>query len=474
MSSFSIRTDIDGKLLHCFYNDTAIQFDDHIGGYFEVMLGEEKQTDLQVFLDMVREKGIPDHLIIEAPGQINTMMLLTGICLEDWMLLTGISYPAMVSSEMDEAMKQVNVQQLEVLRYLLTLGDLGGASGAGNGTAEEKLLIEQRKNHQLNQVLNRQLKDIAMLSRMNSAMQMCNSLEELYKVVGVFTEKLFDSSGGSLYIFRPEVNKFEVRARWGQGGAVYTLGLGEDNFIQVLNQQTSQQKITGYLQSQTTQDTLLLRIPGDDALIGVLQVNLKTKISTTDPFFDQFQLNFLRLVGLAISNQRYEEWLEQIAMVDHLTNLYNKRFLTHQLDREISRALRQGTFLSMVMIDLDQFSQVNQDYGHLVGDQYLIEFGKILSRCVRKEDFCCRYEKDEFALILVDSTQDDAIMILDRVRAECTKVRVSELTLEIAFSSGVATFPTDGRNTMDVLRKSQEVMYLMKRRKRSGRLRPRT
>ena len=471
MSSFSIRTDIEGKLLHCFFNDTIVPFDDHIDDLFEGLFGESKRTDLQVFLDMVREKGIPDHLKLESPGNISEMILLTGICLDDRLLLTGITYPAKASSELVDILKQVNEQQLEVLRYLLALGDLGITASLGEGSSGEKLLIEQRKCQQLNDELNRQLKDMAMLSRMNSALQMCNSLDELYKVIGVFTEKLFDSVGGSLFIFRPEVNKFEVRVRWGLGEHRYALGLSEDNFIEMLNEQTSQQKITGFLQDRSTEQTLLLRIPEDSRMIGVLQVRLRKKLSKSDPFTAQFEMTFLRLIGLAIANMRYREWLSQVAMVDHLTNLFNKRFLTLQLERELSRALRQGSFLSMVMLDLDNFSNVNADYGHLVGDQYLIEFGRILSRCVRKEDYCCRYEKDMFSLILVDSTQEDAIMILDRIKVQCRAVRVAELTLPIPFSSGVATFPTDGRNPLDVLRKAEEVMFMMKKRKSSGRLR---
>ena len=97
-------------------------------------------------------------------------------------------------------------------------------------TVEEKLLIEERKSYQLHQALDQQLKEMAKLSRMNSALQMCNSLKEVYEVIGDYTEEIFDSVGGSLFIFRPEINKFEVRVRWGLGEDRYALGLSEDSF----------------------------------------------------------------------------------------------------------------------------------------------------------------------------------------------------------------------------------------------------
>jgi diguanylate cyclase (GGDEF)-like protein len=471
MSSFALLTDMDGKIVHCYYDDTDLRLNTRVGDAFDDAFGSAVKMDLKVFLDMVCEKGIPDHVTINAPVVKSEKFLISGVRWGEKLLVTGLSYEEQAALEIVDSIKQTNLQQLIMTRTLLETHDFKDTSMEDDVViremeAHEKALESERKNQQLNAELTRQLRQMAMLSRMNSALQMCNTMEELYRVVGVFIEKLFDSPGGSLFMYRPELNKFEVRVRWGQREDRAALGLSEESFIEVLNQQNSQQKITGFLQEKTSNECLLLRIPEDSSMIGVLYVQLKKKISTSDPFFSQYQQTLLRLIGLAITNMQYRQWLKQDAMIDHLTNLYNQRFINLQLDRELSRALRTGSFLSVVMLDLDNFTANNDRYGHLWGDQYLIEFGNVLTRCVRKEDYACRYEDDEFTLILVDSTQEDAIMIIDRIKAECKAVRVSEQTLPMPFTSGVATFPTDGRNPEDVLKRAKEVLYMMKHRRK--------
>lgn len=472
MSSFSVRTNLEGDLQHCFFDDTALHLGDHIGEALNDVFNTDAHTDVRVFLELVREKGIPDHLTLDAAQEINQCYLLSGIRHKDALLITGITYPQRHSPALLELLKQLNVQQLEVVRYFGMMQQTLSDDALDVATTQEQRYIEQRKADQIRQELNRHLKDMSMLNRLNSAMQMCNSPEELFQVIGVFTEKVFNSDSGCLLIFVPSLNHFEIQARWGEPEDPAASGASEEQFLRMLNQQTSQQKITGFLLDNTTDDRLLLRIPGDTNLIGVLQVHLREKASASDPVFAQFQQLFLRLVGLAIINMRYRQWVTQDAMVDKLTNLYNQRFMKLQMDREINRALRQGTFLSLVMIELDKLEDISAGLGPILANQYLIEYGHVLIRCVRKEDYACRYSESEFALILVDATQEDAIMILDRVKAECKAVLVAGRTMKIPFSSGVATFPTDGRNAADILHKAEEILYLMKRRKGSGTLRP--
>lgn len=472
MSSFSVRTDLEGKLLHCFFDDTALLLGDHIGEPFENLFGAQSQPDVRVFLELVQEKGIPDHLPLNASQATHELFLLSGICLDDCMLLIGVTYPARISQDFLDQLKQLNVQQLEVNRYFLTMpGALPVGEGGANNVSEE-LLIAQRKTTRLRKELTRHLTNSTMLNRLSTSLNLCDSLDELYKMVAVFTKELYETDTGSLFVFQPSTNQFEVRAHWGEGGERYSMGMSEDSFVALLNQQTSQQKITGFLMDSATEDTLLLRIPGESSLLGVLMVHLTRKVSSSDPVFAQFEQMFLRLIGLAITNTRYREWLAQDAMTDHLTSLYNRRFSILQLEREMNRALRQGSFLSLVMIDLDKFAEFVEEWGQLTANYYLIEFSHILARSVRKEDYACRYGESEFALILVDATQEDAIMILDRVKAECKGVLVAGHTMSIGFASGTATFPTDGRSPMDILRRAEEILYMMKRRKRSGKLRP--
>ena len=470
MSSFALITDLNGQIERCLYDDTRAQLGAQMGEDFSIVYGTLVADEIGGFLITLRTTEASGHIEVNDPIHEDARLLISGSRWEEHLILTGVSYLPGLSRETFDELMRINNQQLNMVRSMAKQLSLDTAQSGGDvvsGTVQDQ--EAQRRLGLINNELNRQLRQMALLNRMNSALQMCNTLDEIYKVIGMFTERLFNSIGGSLFIFRPDVNKFEIRARWGLGEDREALRKPGQGFIDLLNQQTSQQKITGFLLEQTSADCLLLRIPEDRTLVGVLQIRLSRKISTSDPFFSQYQQIFLRLIGLAIANMQYREWLEQDAMVDHLTKLYNHRFLSQQLAREVSRATRQGAFLSIVLIDLDGFSAVNQDFGHLIGDQYLIEFAKILTNCVRKEDYACRYGEDEFALLLVESTKQDALMILGRIKASCKFVRVSDRTLTIPFSSGVSTFPTDGKTPEEILTHVGEVLYIMKRRKRQRR-----
>ncbi len=117
-----------------------------------------------------------------------------------------------------------------------------------------------------------------------------------------------------------------------------------------------------------------------------------------------------------ISSQAYERKLEQRAVIDPLTEIYNRRHLTVQLDLRIREAIRYGAPLSVLLIDLDGFKEMNDRYGHLAGDRILRHAADLIAEAVRGVDLVGRYGGDEFLVIMPRTPVDDAVRVAERIR----------------------------------------------------------
>jgi diguanylate cyclase len=128
------------------------------------------------------------------------------------------------------------------------------------------------------------------------------------------------------------------------------------------------------------------------------------------------ELEIRRLSLLAIEERVVAESERSEGMIDSLTHVFNRRFLTELLQGEIARAERNQRPLTLAMCDVNHFKEVNDRYGHPVGDEVLTETANILKSCVRGSDFVVRYGGDEFLLVLSETDEAGASAVLARVR----------------------------------------------------------
>lgn len=146
---------------------------------------------------------------------------------------------------------------------------------------------------------------------------------------------------------------------------------------------------------------------------------------------------------------------------DELTGIYNRRFLHYWLDNEIKRANRFATKFGIIMIDLDNFREVNNNYGHLEGDRVLIEFSKFLKNAVREVDNLVRYGGDEF-IILVPNTDTTGILELaQRLLSNLNKSSI--IGYKISCSVGFGVYPDDGTNLETLINHADRLMYQAKK-----------
>ncbi len=150
-----------------------------------------------------------------------------------------------------------------------------------------------------------------------------------------------------------------------------------------------------------------------------------------------------------------------VEYIDDLSGLYNRRYLNRTAFEYIQEAGLKKSFLSVVIIDLDHFKNINDTYGHSIGDAVLIEYAAFLSDLLRKDDIVYRYGGDEFVCILPDTRYKYAARISSRVLDQCHSREFSKIRLTC--SIGIASFPIDGQDWMSIFNAADRRLYSAKR-----------
>ena len=172
------------------------------------------------------------------------------------------------------------------------------------------------------------------------------------------------------------------------------------------------------------------------------------------------------MVALFLENIRLYRQLEGQARRDMLTGLHNRRHLLELIDREVARSHREQSSLSVIFIDLDQFKELNDGFGHIVGDRVLSEFARLLEESFRETDDICRYGGDEFVVIMpstgVAEARSKAQRLLTEIRNHDFASESSKEPITVTLSIGVAGLDPQEEG-QDVLRRADEALYVSKR-----------
>jgi len=164
--------------------------------------------------------------------------------------------------------------------------------------------------------------------------------------------------------------------------------------------------------------------------------------------------------------KRMEEQLKELSITDNLTGLYNHRHFYQVLASEQHRTKRYGCSFSLAMLDLDEFKEYNDRFGHASGDAVLKSFANTLQSTLRKTDAAFRYGGDEFTIILPATDTNRARLIIDRLRSKWTRTTEAQyhaLETPLGFSAGIAQFPQDAETTDGLVFLADSALYFAKR-----------
>ena len=166
---------------------------------------------------------------------------------------------------------------------------------------------------------------------------------------------------------------------------------------------------------------------------------------------------FANQAGLAIENSMLYEQALLRAHTDSLTQLWNHGYFQYSLEEMLSTAKAGERPLSLLLIDIDNFKQYNDQYGHQKGDEILRSISYILREQSRKMDLVCRYGGEEFAIILPDTNRQDAGHIAERLRDAVEKANLPTLSI------GVASYPEDAKDKQELIELADGALYKAKR-----------
>ncbi len=328
--------------------------------------------------------------------------------------------------------------------------------------AERELREVNTELHQSLFALERQRSDLERLNRMSGMLQVCNSTEEVARVVADAAVGITEAPAGAVYVIAADGALLEAAATWGD--------VPESDLV------LRATECWAYRQGRPFPDgtsTLLTcnapaacgtrhvchPLTGGGETVGVIQLR---DTDSADLRHDTLMDVLVDRAGLAVSNIRMREYLARQSTRDPLTQLFNRGYLEETLVMEERRAQRSQRGFCVAMLDLDGFKALNDAHGHDAGDEALVRFAEVLREHLRVSDVACRYGGEEFAVVLPGASLEEGVETVERVRAALETHTQRNGGAAFTVSAGVACFPLHGDTARAVRARADEALYAAK------------
>ncbi|MGD8765900.1 MAG: diguanylate cyclase [Desulfobacteraceae bacterium] len=335
-------------------------------------------------------------------------------------------------------------------------------------------LYEQRKREK--EDLDKTLQNLSLLYSIGKAMNYISDLKKLLQFILSQAIEITSAEKGSIMLYDAEKDRLVIRVLAGLADTEYQEKVN-NNEIQCRSfkpgegiagrvYMTARPMIVNniqdddfFIESETSFVKSIACIPMIvySDVIGV--INVTNKRDERD--FSDEDLQMLKAVSdqAAVAVNKAQLW--DMAVTDSLTGLYVRRYFLAKLQEEIRRAERYNKVISIVMADLDRFKNINDTYGHDAGDKVLQTIGKFLQNNIREVDILARYGGEEFVMMIPEADQEAAYALSERLRAKFSQIKFDNLP-QITISLGIATYPFDGTELGDLIKKADAAMYAAK------------
>jgi diguanylate cyclase (GGDEF)-like protein len=312
--------------------------------------------------------------------------------------------------------------------------------------------------------------DITLLEQLIDVLQACFSVEEACTAIAPLMQGLFPDAAGAVYVMSSSKNLLEAIATWGPvpltSDPIFTpneclaLQRGQAHLVE----DTHHGLICQHVRPNSLPvETFCIPMMVHGETLGVFYVSSLKRGEITQT--KQLAASVAKHIGLALANLKLRETLKNQSLRDPLTKLYNRRYLEESLEREIRRSERHAKPLGIILVDVDHFGHFNDRFGFAAGDLLLREMGRFLPSQIRASDIACRYDGEEFLLLL-----PEASLKVTQHRAEQLRHNIKHLNIQyrnqplssITVSCGVASFSEHGTTGNAVIRAADAALTCAK------------
>jgi len=314
----------------------------------------------------------------------------------------------------------------------------------------------------------------ALLNELGDLLQVCRTVDEAYPVIARYTQQLVPVGSGALYLVRDLDDPVERVAAWGDPAPAelelvfnecWALRRGRLHMVQDSRKDLN----CAHLKLPLPPKYLCIPLIAQGETIGLLHLRpAKGETASLNAHLDDYQRVsqvIAEHIALALSNLSLRDKLRSQAIRDPLTGLYNRRYMEETLEREIRRAIRHASPVSVIMFDIDHLKQINDKFGHDAGDVVLKILGDLLIKLFRGEDVPCRYGGDEFTIVLPEASVSEAFRRAEQFRETFKKtdfVYEGRTFSPLTLSLGIAAYPDHGASVERLLQTADAASYTAK------------
>ncbi|MBF7143042.1 MULTISPECIES: diguanylate cyclase [Pseudomonas] len=317
--------------------------------------------------------------------------------------------------------------------------------------------------------------EVSLLAEMARLLQTELSQEETLQLANSYCQRLLEGSAGTFFLYRNSADALLPAASWG------AVALPPDTLLSPkdcwairrarvhLVEQGHDLCCAHYPHHTDTVTYTHWCIPllAYGETLGLLHIYRDARQPTEEASLKCAEA-IAEQTALALANGRMRQVLQTQSIRDPLTGLYNRRFMEETLERELARARRTHACLSVIMLDLDHFKRLNDNYGHPAGDSVLRAVSALLLGALRASDIACRFGGEELIVILPDCALEGAVARAEAIRAEFAAMTLHELgqPLTVTASFGVCSTAVCGADQSLLLKAADTALY---KAKQSGR-----
>jgi diguanylate cyclase (GGDEF)-like protein len=338
---------------------------------------------------------------------------------------------------------------------------------------------EVRGRSSIETVLRRRNEERRQIGELSSALQLSDSRREAYGIIEAYARRVMPELSGAFYVYTASRDQLTLVAQWNRTGEAQTFfdhmhpsdcwglrqggrhdgcaGNSEATDVAPINCR----HIDGEIGSYTC-----IPIVGRGQILGMLHLRGEAlRDNESRAAIDGMIERLVDQLSLSLTNIELREKLENMALRDGLTGLYNRRFLDEMLEHDLAKLKRDGKKAAVMLLDVDHFKRFNDTHGHQAGDEALRRVGATLASAVRASDVVCRYGGEEFLVFLPDCDLPEANAKAEKIRIaiSTTTLGLGDRTIQpVTASIGLAMFPETGIARAQLIQMADRALYRAK------------